>query len=192
MQAETVVADLRVATGGAAARVVSVPALASQIFEDRSAAIMAGVTEPVGESLADLGRRVLADAAISGVTAAASAAVDQAGGDRAVSAVRLLSAGDADSVIRWDVGDKTVGAVHRIAVSLASAAIADLVGRAALADPADSAAMMERDEAIVISVVGRGLPDSTASADREVPDAMASGPVLAEAWEAAIGWVNAD
>ena len=76
VQVETAAADGRIATGGAAARGISVPALASQISEDRTEAIMALVIEDVGEAEADLGRRDLAGMAISSITAATSAAAD--------------------------------------------------------------------------------------------------------------------
>jgi hypothetical protein len=144
------------------------------------------VIEQVGEALTNLGRRVLAGTAISGIPAAVSAAVDQPGADRAVSAVRLLSAADADSVVRRDVGDKTVGAVHQIAVGLAQAASAVLVSL-------DLAVVQtDLDEATVATVLGRGLLASRTSADREVPDATAGVLVLMAPWDRVIRWVRAD
>jgi hypothetical protein len=172
--------------GGAAARGISVAALASQISEDRTAAIVALVIEDVREAQADLGRRDLAGMAVSGVTADATAAVDQPGADRAVSAVRLHSAADVDSVVRRDVGDKTVGAAHQIAVGLASAAIVVLVSL-------DLAVVQtDLDEATVATVLGRGLLASRTSADREVPDATAGVLVLMAPWDRVIRWVRAD
>ena len=133
-----------------------------------------------------MGRRDLAGMAVSGVTAAASAAMDQPRADRAVSAVRLHSAADVDSVVRRDVGDKTVGAVHQIVVGLAQAASVVLV-------TLDLAVVQtDLDEATVATVLGRGLLASRTSADREVPDATAGGLILMAPWDGVIRWVRAD